>query len=86
MKTTFDIDDVISMNSFTNVVKILKKYNKKKMLKNRWAIITGSTGGIGSKISETLYLNKANIVILGRSDKKLKSLKKKNCLKKKTEK
>ena len=47
------------------------------MLKNKWAIITGSTGGIGSKISETLYLNKANIVILGRSDKKLKSLKEK---------
>tara|TARA_B100000963_G_scaffold163094_1_gene141758 strand:- start:1665 stop:1907 length:243 start_codon:yes stop_codon:yes gene_type:complete len=29
MKTTFDIDDVISMNSFEKVIKILKKYNKK---------------------------------------------------------
>ena len=45
------------------------------MLDKKWAIITGATGGIGSKISETFYLNNANIIILGRDNKKLKSLK-----------
>ena len=52
-------------------------FNKKNI------IITGATGGIGSKTAESFFSEGANLILLGKNKKKLELLKKK-LLKKKT--
>ena len=43
-------------------------------LKDKVAVVTGASGAIGSSISEELLKLNAKIVLMGRTEKKLKKL------------
>lgn len=47
------------------------------MKKNKIAVLTGATGGIGSKIAELLNKDDFNLILLAKNKKKLLSLKNK---------
>ena len=46
------------------------------MFKNKVVVITGSTGGIGSKTSEMFARNNAKLILFAKNKKKLLSQKK----------
>jgi len=46
-------------------------------LKNKVALITGATSGIGKAIAEKLYEYEVNLILIGRDESKLKALKEK---------
>ncbi len=48
----------------------------KNHIKNKTALITGATSGIGEQIAKDLAKMKANLILVGRNEKKLKKLKK----------
>jgi short-subunit dehydrogenase len=53
------------------------KLNSKYFEQNNWAIVTGSTSGIGEEFAKFLCENNYNLILFGRNDEKLKELKNK---------
>ncbi|MFQ5493616.1 MAG: SDR family NAD(P)-dependent oxidoreductase [Candidatus Dojkabacteria bacterium] len=47
-----------------------------KSLENKTVILTGATGGIGSKLAEALADSGAKLILVGKDEKKLQSIRK----------